>query len=258
LTEEITFRALGDPLRVRPRALELEAHRVVESQHVVATRKLVDSDEEQRLLEELIDKVKPPVPDGPEFRGLHYLLFTSFRHPPLRWGSRFGTVVERGIWYGAKDQATCFAEVAYYRLLFLDASSADLAPVTVELTAFVAMIRAKRALDLTRAPFAAHEDALASKTSYSACHALGREMRAADIDLFLFRSARAKKKGTNVGMFSPAFSRKTPKQYEAWICTVDRDKVELAQKSLAHREPKRLSFPRTDFEVDGRLASASA
>lgn len=257
MSDEVVFASLGAPLRVRPRALELAAHRVVESQHVVATRKLVDSDEEQRLLEELIDKVKPPVPAGPEFRGLHYLLFTSFRHPPLRWGSRFGTVTERGIWYGAKEQATCFAEVAYYRLLFLEGSSADLAPVTVELTAFVAQIRAKRSLDLTRPPFAAHEARLASKTTYAACHALGREMRAAGIDLFLFRSARAKKKGTNVGLFGPAFARKTPKQYEAWTCTVDHDKVELVQKSLAHRVPKRLTFPRADFEVDGKLPTPS-
>jgi hypothetical protein len=253
--DAVTFHALGEPVHVRPRAMVLDAFRVVESQHVVATRKLVDSDEEQRLLEELIDKVKPPVPEGPEFRGLHYLLFTSFRHPPLRWGSRFGTVTERGIWYGAKDLETCFAEVAFYRLLFLEASKADLAPVTVELTAFVASIRARTALDLTRPPFSAHEAALASKTSYAACHRLGAEMRAAGIDLFLFRSARAKRPGVNVGLFTPAFARKSPKQYEAWICTVDRTKVELAQKSLANRTPRRLSFPRSDFEVAGRLPS---
>ncbi|CAN5314806.1 RES family NAD+ phosphorylase [soil metagenome] len=249
--------SLGGTIRVRPRAIEMEAHRVVESQHVVATRKLVDSDEEQRLLEELIDRVKPPVPSGPEFRGLHYLLFTSFRHPPLRWGSRFGTVSERGIWYGSKEQPTCFAEVAFYRLLFLEASSADLAPITVELTAFVAQIRAKRALDLTRSPFAEHESVLASKTSYGPCHAFGREMRAAGIDLFLFRSARSVKRGTNVGLFSPMFARRVPKGYEAWICTVDRSKVELVEKSFTARTPKRHLFPRTDFEVDGKLPAPS-
>ena len=255
MSDEVTFHSLGPPLRIKPRAMVIEAHRVVESQHVIATRKLVDSDEEQRVLEELIDRVKPPVPDGPEFAGLHYLLFTSFRHPPLKWGSRFGTVVERGIWYGSKEQATCFAEVAYYRLLFLEGSRADLAPITVELTAFVASIRAARALDLTKAPFSAHEAMLASKVSYAACHALGREMRAAGIDLFLFRSARAKKKGTNVGLFGPAFARRAPRQYEAWSCTVDRSKVELTRKNLAHRAPESLTFPRTDFEVDGKLPS---
>ena len=52
----------------RPRKIELVAWRVVESQYVLATRKLVDSDEEQVLLEELIDRVKPPLPVGREFR----------------------------------------------------------------------------------------------------------------------------------------------------------------------------------------------
>ena len=55
---------------------------VVEAQHRNATRRLVDSDAEQELLESLIDRVKPPVPAGAEFQGLHYLLLTPFRHPP--------------------------------------------------------------------------------------------------------------------------------------------------------------------------------
>ena len=73
------------------RPLSGRAWRVVESQHLFSTRKLVDSDAEQALLEELIEEVKPPtgVPAG-----LHYLLFTPFRYPPLRHGSRFGTRAE--------------------------------------------------------------------------------------------------------------------------------------------------------------------
>src|SRR5207253_10794125 len=63
--------------------------RVVEAQFRNSTRKLVDSDDEQRALEELLDaKAKLSVPAG--FEGLHYLLYTPFRHPPLRHGSRFG------------------------------------------------------------------------------------------------------------------------------------------------------------------------
>src|SRR5205823_4566220 len=76
-------------------------HRVVEAQFRNSTRKLCDSDEEQQVLESLIDeRAKAPVPAG--FEGLHYLLYTPFRHPPLRNGSRFGTRGERGILYGAK------------------------------------------------------------------------------------------------------------------------------------------------------------
>jgi hypothetical protein len=231
------------------RGLTLDAWRVVESQYVVSTRKLVDSDEEQRLLEELIDGVKPPMPEGPEFRGLHYLLFT-----PFRYGSRFGTTGERGIWYGAKELGTCFAEVAYYRLLFLQGTEAKLDPVTVELTSFAAKVSTRCGVDLTKAPFAAFEAELASKTSYAATHALGAEMRAAGIEVFLFRAARATKKGTNVGLFTPAFARKTPKSFETWLCTADRSKVELVRKDFS-RAARRMTFPRTDFEVNGKLPS---
>ena len=68
----------------RIRALKLTAWRAVEAQHQVSTRKLVDSLEEQQLLESLIDAVKPPAPHGARF---HYLLSTPFRYPPLRHGS---------------------------------------------------------------------------------------------------------------------------------------------------------------------------
>ena len=44
--------------RVRP--LHLTAWRAVEAQHQVSTRKLVDSLEEQALLEQLIEGAKPP------------------------------------------------------------------------------------------------------------------------------------------------------------------------------------------------------
>ena len=72
-------------------ALLLTAWRVVEAQHKVSTRRLVDTLDEQRLLEQIVDEVKPPIPAGPGFAGLHYLLSTPFRHPPLRHGSRFGS-----------------------------------------------------------------------------------------------------------------------------------------------------------------------
>ena len=62
--------------------------RLVESQEQVATLQLVDTLEEQALLEELIETSKPHLP--PSSETLHYLLKTPFRYPPLRWGSRFG------------------------------------------------------------------------------------------------------------------------------------------------------------------------
>src|SRR5260370_16170749 len=100
---DIWMRCEG-PNRVSP--LALTAWRVVEAQHKVSTRRLVDTLEEQQILEEIVDEVKPPRPIGPGFAGLHYLLFTPFRHPPLLSGSRFGSATQRSIWYGAEKGET--------------------------------------------------------------------------------------------------------------------------------------------------------
>jgi hypothetical protein len=240
--------------KCKARPLVLAAQRVVESQHVISTRRLVDTGEEQALLEELVDRVKPPLPDDPELRGLHYLLYTSFRHPPLRYGSRFGTRAERSIWYGSKELSTCLAEVAYYRLVFLEGTAADLGTVLVELTAFSAQIRA-RSVDLTRPPFREFEAQISNKVAYGDSQRLGAEMRAAGIQAFLYASARVEGRGTNVGLFTPAFASKRPSRFEAWSCAANRSRVEFSQKSLAKTKPARFFFPREQFLVDGRLPS---
>src|SRR5438067_1217618 len=135
------------------RALRLSPWRAVEAQHQVSTRKLVDTAEEQMLLEELIDRAKPP----DMTRGkLHYLLATPFRYPPLRHGSRFGRRHERGIWYGSETRRTMFAEVAYYRFVFLAGTRADLGALTTQLTAFTVRAHSARGIDLVSAPFDAH------------------------------------------------------------------------------------------------------
>ena len=87
----------------------MNACRIVEAQHQYATRKLVDSDHEQYLLEQLIDAAKPPKPSESRFADLHYLLYSPFRYPPLPYGSRFGRRFERGIWYGAEHIDTVLA-----------------------------------------------------------------------------------------------------------------------------------------------------
>ncbi|MEO7111336.1 MAG: RES family NAD+ phosphorylase [Polyangiaceae bacterium] len=231
---------------------------MVESQHITSTRKLVDSDAEQLLLEQLVDRVKPPTPTGDKFTRLHYLLFTPFRHPPLRHGSRFGAKTEPGIWYGSRNLESAFAEVAYYRLLFLDGTTANIEPLIVELSAFTAAIASKRAVDLTRLPFSAHAKSLTNKSSYAATHAVGREMRAAGVEAFLYTSARDANRGANVGLFVPAFAKKSPKKIETWICTADRKKVELTEKGFLVGRARRFTFPRTQFEVRGSLPTPGA
>lgn len=222
---------------------------MIESQSKIATRKLVDTDAEQAMLEHMIDTVKPPMPIG--MTRMHYLLSTPFRHPPLRWGSRFGTRTERGIWYGSMTLDTAFAEVAYYRYVFLAGTSAKLTPLTVELSAFRADVSTKKGVDLVRAPYEKDAAKIFSRTTYAHSQPLGAELRAAGCEAFLFTSARDKKKGTNVGLLEPCFSKPSPFDLKTYLCTTTDDWVEVSRKDVTIVDPDRYAFPRTQFLVGG-------
>jgi hypothetical protein len=224
---------------------------VVEAQHLVSTRKLVDSNEEQIMLEEMIDSVKPP--DITKGR-IHYLLFTPFRYPPLLHGSRFGTKHDRGIWYGSVELRSAFAEVAYYRLVFIEGSAADLGTVTTPLTAFTATIRALRGIDLTTAPFNKHRAKIASPSHYESSQQLGADMRSAGVEAFRYPSARDAGGGVNIGVIAPSvFGRSKPKLLQTWHCSATRERVDFARGDYFDRT--RFEFLRAQFLVGGDLPS---
>jgi len=246
MSSSIWTRCAGDS---ELRALRLSPWRVVEAQHLLSTRKLVDSADEHEVLEELIDHVKPP----DDTRGrVHYLLFTPFRYPPLRHGSRFGGRHERGIWYGSQHLPTAFAEVAYYRLLFLEGTTASLGVITTALTAFTVRARSERGVDLAAPPFAAHRKSIASRVSYAATQSLGAAMRDAGVELFVYPSARDAAGGANIGAFTPAvFKSAKPHGFETWHCAADHERVELTRSDFTGRETH--VFPRAQFLVSGAL-----
>jgi hypothetical protein len=229
--------------------LWLTAWRAVEAQHQVSTRKLVDSAEEQAVLEELIDRAKPPDRSG---GSLHYLLFTPFRYPPLRHGSRFGTRFERSLWYGSMSRGATFAEVAYYRLLFLEGSRADLGTVSTALTVFTVRARSARGIDLTAPPFEKYRRAIASPVTYRHSQALGAAMRRDGVELFRYPSARDKDGGVNVAAFTPSvFGGAQPQGFETWHCIATRHSVEIVKRDYFTRGTH--VFGRDEFLVDGTL-----
>jgi hypothetical protein len=245
MSSSIWTRCAGDS---ELRSFLLAPWRVVESQQQVSTRKLVQSREEQELLETLIDRVKPAPAESAARQ--HYLLTTPFRYPPLRHGSRFGARWERGIWYGSETQETMFAEVAYYRMVFLEGTSADLGTITAQLTAFRVNARSAKGIDLVAKPFAAHRATIASPSSYAETQALGAAMRASGVELIRYPSARDSRGGTNVAAFTPkVFGRSKPRDEETWHCLASRDVVELTR----HHRREAFTFPRAQFLVEGRL-----
>src|SRR6266513_4203134 len=129
--------------------------RVVESQHRVSTMKLVDTLEEQELLEILVDGTKPQVP--PDCRHLHYLLATPFRYgAPYPSGSRFRRAgMTPGVFYASRTSSTAIAETTFHRLLFFADSPQTPWPIDAgDLTAFSVRFRTSAGIDLTAPPFA--------------------------------------------------------------------------------------------------------
>jgi hypothetical protein len=229
--------------------LRLSPWRVVEAQHLVSTRKLVDTIDEQAILEQLIETSKPA---DATLGGRHVLLGTPFRYPPLRHGSRFGARRDPSLWYGSAEQRTLFAEAAYYRLLFLEGTSADLGIVTTWHTAFRVSARTERGIDLTAPPFDRHRTAISSPSDYRESQALGRAMREANVGMFRWHSARDAEAGVNVGIFTPAvFGAAQPRDYETWHAAATRERVEFARRDWA--EARVFAFPRAQFLVGGAL-----
>ncbi len=231
---------------------------MVEAQHRISTLKLVDTVEEQAILEKLIETAKPPYPDDEAFVGLHYLLATPFRYPPLPHGSRFSSRFERGVWYGAEHERTVMAEVAYYRLYFLEGTTAEISHTESEHSLFRVGYATDAGVDLTSPPFAAIAEEVSSKSSYRMPQEIGGAMRAAGVEAFLWTSARDPERGRNIGLFSPrAFAARRPSSAAppTWVCTTTR-----AQVVFRHRDLLRLRevvFARDAFTVEGLLPRPS-
>jgi len=239
--------------------LQVTAWRVVESQSHASLRQLTQSDDDRALLERMVEGVKPAYAPPGEFRGLHPLLPTRFRYPPLQYGSRFGSRWERGLWYGAAELETSFAEYAYYRFRFLQDTEADLPVVSQCLTSFAAPINTEQGVHLNETPFDEHREAISDPTSYGVSQPLGTSMREAPIEAFLYWSARAD--GVCVGVLTPnAFDQPDPflNSRRGWGCTTTRDTVSFVGEWYASDHPQTVMISKGQFLVDGVLPQPTA
>ena len=114
-----------------------------------------------------------------------------------------------------------------------------------------AAVAARKGIDLSRAPFASHAAQIFSKSTYAHSQPLGAQMRAAGVEAFLFTSARDVDGGTNVGLFEPCFTKRSPYDLKTYFCTTSDDAVEIARKDVTVRNPDRYAFPRRQFLVGG-------
>ena len=224
--------------------------RLVESQQHIATLELVDTLEEQAILESLLETSKPPYPSSIE--AYDYLLKTPFRYPPLKWGSRFGRTHEPSLCYGAKELHTVLAESAYYRLIFWHSMDGDKPSIKLntEHTLFSVGYRTEQGICLQDSPFNQFRAHLKNPRDYRDCQALGSDMREAGVVVFEYESARDSRGGICVALFKPeGFSTKRPRDKQQWHCELTAEKVTF--KKANSLELYQFGFD--DFALEGAL-----
>ncbi|WP_133127184.1 RES family NAD+ phosphorylase [Legionella nagasakiensis] len=226
------------------KTIRAEPWRVVEAQHLLSSRDLVDTREEHDLLEELLEESKPDIK-----KDKHYLIFTPFRYPPLKYGSRFSHVFEPSLWYGSLELETAFAEVAYYRLQFLNSTAGDLGYIEIPMTAFKACLHTKKGIDLTLKPFMDYQENISNKKTYEVSQPLGAAMRQEGIEAFIFYSARTKASAKNIAAYTPDVFQKKNNHYvnnqQTWVCLASKHVIEFTRLDVFGKEC--LSFPEHFF-----------
>ena len=243
-----------------PAALSSEAFplagvcwRVVEAQHHVSTLKLVDSVEEQSLLENLIEATKPSLP--PECRDLHYLLATPFRYGAnYPSGSRFRkSGMTEGVYYASETPHTAVAEMAFSRLLFFAESPSTPWPVNPgEYTAFSAEYRTKKAIDLTKGRLAADRRKWLQLTDYSDCQARAEMARVAAVEVIRYASVRDPGRGVNVALLTcRAFSKPKPIDQQTWRIRF----AEAGAQAICEAPKLGITFDCNSFAADPRIAN---
>lgn len=200
----------------------LQLWRAVEAQHVVSTRVLVDTLEEQAELERILDAAKPAVERPP---ALHWLLYTPFRYPPLPSGSRFRGPADPGVWYGAEQLRTACAELGYWRWRFLVASPQLEALAARPQSVFRARLRGET-IDLRAPPFVASHALWTDPDDYTGCQALARTACAAGVAIIRYESVRdPQHAGCGAVLSVTAFAAPEPTELQTWLLEVRRERV---------------------------------
>lgn len=233
------------------RALSGTCWRLVEAQHRVSTLKLVDTVEEQAILEERIQATKPPLPPGGE--RLHYLLSTPFRYgAPYPTGSRFRRAgLTEGVVCAAEEPRTAVAEIVFYRLLFYAESPDTPWPANAsEYTAFSAAYGTAKGVDLTKGKLARNKAAWTHLTDYAACQALADTARAASIDVIRYQSVRDPQRGANVALLTvEAFARPKPVSQQTWHIRLSA----TGAQAICEAPKTGMTLDQTVFAADPRI-----
>ncbi len=229
-------------------------YRVVESQESAATMQIVDTLEEQSLLEDIIESSKPPIPHLADKPKRHYLLSTPFRYPPLKYGSRYGRQYESSIFYASHNVKSALYESAFYSFYFMSRSEKPFEGViTNKKSSFAANISTKNYVNLCLIEDPELQRALKHKSNYTYPQKVGAYMRDEGVDAFSYYSAR-EGGGKHIGVFYLDTIIGLPEEERQW-------QIKQSPEHLVYYCPAdtslNMEFSIDTFYVDGKLPHPS-
>ena len=193
--------------------------RGVEAQHIVATMRLIDSLDEQAVLERLLEDSKPALPPavGMGSSVPHYLLSTPFRYRSP-FASRFRRADRPGIWYGAETLRAAAAEVAYWRWRFLqDSHGLRGAELHTEHSFFQAQVQGQ-AIDLSEPPWNTLTALWMQDRDYTATHDLADAAREAGLQWLRYASVREPGGRCGAAFTVQSLTLQAPHWPQTWHC----------------------------------------
>jgi hypothetical protein len=223
--------------------------RLVEDQGRPATMRLVDTLDEQALLEALLEHSKPALQACAH---LHYLLATPFRYPPSRHGSRFRRpFAPYGCFYAAEQVETAAIETGFWQLLFLaDAPGLPWPDRALERRAFAAEVATHHALDLTAPLLDARRASWTHPTDYAPCQDFAEEARAAGIMALRYESVRDPARRANIALLDcAAFAAPEPQAQQSWWIFLRPH----ALQAWCEAPRLRIEIPLAHFAADPRI-----
>lgn len=190
--------------------------RVIEGQYRASTMRIVDTDDEQSVLEDILETAKPPVPTPCQH--LDYQFWSPFRYGCYPRASRFRRAGPTpGVWYGSEKALTAVAESIWGNLRFFAASPETPMPRwPVEHTAVMADIRTAASIDLTT-PEMSDQGRWDDPDDYADCLDLADRVRDAGCQAIRYASARHPDHGPNVAVLDcAAFAQPAPIASQTW------------------------------------------
>lgn len=236
-----------------PQEYQRQVNRLVETQEFSATTTLVDDLDEQFELEQMLEGIKPRYRQGTQ--GMHYLLKTPFRYPPLKHGSRFGTRLLPSFFYAAEHVETTLAEVAYYRFVFLsDMQRPYDKVIKSEHLMYWVDIHSTQIIDLSGPQLTPFASALRDPADYRFCQQVGQWLtQQIQVDGIRYASARSDS-GCNLALYSPdAIVSAKPYQQQNWLCLSQSEQISFVQHGGQSDGQRPIKFLKQQFMVHEAL-----